>query len=239
MLLAFIPARGGSKGIPRKNLALLNRKPLIQHTIEAALASQYVDAILISTDDQEIAATATNLGVDCAYRRPPELAADTTAMIDTVEHGLLWFGRTRGSMPDEVLLLQPTSPLRAASDIDGAVEAFRSKGVDSLVSAHPMAEHPCECVVTGKKSWNFLAHGPEGAVRRQDYEDNYYFVNGAIYLARTAVLLKERKFVHEGKSALYVMPRERGIDIDTPLDLILAEAISRQTNNTPRTSPGD
>lgn len=227
MLLAFIPARGGSKGIPRKNLVLLNGKPLIQYTIEAALASHYVDAVLLSTDDQEIVEIAKRLGVDCGYRRPVELAADNTAMIDTVEHGLLWFEQTLSRMPDEVLLLQPTSPLRTVSDIDGAVEVFRSEGADSLVSVQPMAEHPCECVVGGQGGWNFLFPPPEGAVRRQDYKDNYYFINGAIYLARTTTLLKKRQFVDEGKSILYVMPRERGIDIDTPLDLTVAEAISR------------
>ena len=229
MLLAFIPARGGSKGIPSKNLVLLNGKPLIQYTIEAALASQSVDAILLSTDDENIAETAQRLGVACAYRRPAELAADTTAMIDTVEHGLLWFERTMGVMPDQILLLQPTSPLRIASDINAAVKLFRSEGADTLVSVHRMVEHPCECVVTTQAGWEYLSPPSEGTVRRQDYKNNYFFINGAIYLARTATLLRDRKFVCEGKSVLYVMPRERGVDIDTRLDLTIAEALSQQS----------
>src|ERR1043165_1867701 len=110
MLLAFIPARGGSKGIPRKNLAPLGGKPLVAHSIETAGQSASVDAILLSTDDDEIAAVGIRCGLDMRYRRPADLAADATSMIDALEHGLRWFERDRGTLPDEVMLLQPTSP---------------------------------------------------------------------------------------------------------------------------------
>ena len=124
MLLAFIPARGGSKGIPRKNLALLAGKPLIEYTVEAALASSCIDDILLSTDDEEIAAVCARAGVATRYRRPAPLAGDDAPMLAALQHGLEWQARERGSTPDEVLLLQPTSPLRTAVDIDGAVERF-------------------------------------------------------------------------------------------------------------------
>jgi len=228
MLLAFIPARKGSKGIPGKNLVMLNGKPLIQHTIEAALASKYVDEIFLSTDDPEVIDLARKLGVESNYLRPEILAADDTSMIDTVEHGLLWFEKAKAEMPDEFILLQPTSPLRSSCDIDAAVESFRHSGADTLVSVHPMAEHPSECVVSESGGWRYLSSPPDGAVRRQDLDDNFYFINGAIYLAKTEALLRGREFVCRGESALYIMPVERGVDIDEPFDLALAEVILHQ-----------
>ncbi|MDQ6971947.1 MAG: acylneuraminate cytidylyltransferase family protein [Mariprofundaceae bacterium] len=230
MLLAFIPARKGSKGIPGKNLLPLGGKPMIQHTIEAALGSRFVDDILISTDDQGVIDLARGLGLECRYKRPDGLAEDQTAMIDTVEHGLLWYEQDAGLMPDEMILLQPTSPLRTSADIDAAMESFRGEGSDTLISVHSMSEHPSECLVDTHDGWHYLSAPPEGAVRRQDFAENFYFVNGAIYIAKTDSLLESRQFVCRGKSTLYIMPRERGVDIDMPLDFALAEVIFRQVS---------
>src|SRR5580658_8349077 len=118
MLLGFVPARGGSKGIPRKNLIALAGKPLIHYTLEAALACSSLDDLLLSTDDEEIAASCARLGVTTAYRRPPQLASDESSMLAALEDALAWYARAKGHEPDEVALLQPTSPLRAAQDID-------------------------------------------------------------------------------------------------------------------------
>lgn len=229
MLLAIIPARGGSKGIPRKNLAMLNGKPLIEYTIEAAQQSGCIDEILLSTDDDEIASAGQRMGLDLCYRRPPELGGDATAMIDVLEHGIHWFGKTHGNMPDEIMLLQPTSPLRSANDIAGAVASFRSTGAQSLVSVHPMSEHPCECIIGSGESWEYLVEPPKGAARRQDYKDNFYFINGAIYLAKTEALLSWRSFIRAGETSMYVMPRERGVDVDEALDMVLASAVIMYT----------
>jgi len=225
MLLAIIPARGGSKGILRKNLALLRRRPLIEYTIEVALQSPLIDEVLLSTDDDEIAAVGRRMGLDVTYRRPAELAGDATPMIDTLEHGLRWMAEERGGLPDEVMLLQPTSPLRSAEDIAGAVDLFHETAALSVVSVHPMGEHPSECIVGSVRDWDYLVTPPKGAVRRQDYEHRFYFINGAIYLAGTQTLLSRRGFIHPGETAMFVMPRSRGLDIDTPLDLHIAEAI--------------
>lgn len=237
MLLAVIPARGGSKGIPRKNVALLKGKPLIEYSIEAARKSRFIDEILLSTDDEEIAGVGQRLGLDVSYRRPPELAGDGAAMIDAVEHGLGWFKRARGRLPDEVLLLQPTSPLRSVQDIDGAVALFRESGARSLVSVHPMSEHPCECIVGAGNDWEYLVPPPKGSVRRQDYRNDFFFINGAIYLAETRTLLSRRAFIHPGETVMYVMPRERGLDIDTSVDLVVAEAMMRSAGHD-ATKPG-
>jgi CMP-N,N'-diacetyllegionaminic acid synthase len=226
MLLALIPARGGSKGIPRKNVTLLNGKPLIEYTIDAALKSASIDEVLLSTDDDEIGRVGKALGLDVSYRRPGELAEDDTPMIDTLEHALQWFEGVRGRLPDEVMLLQPTSPLRSVQDIDDAVGQFRSSGAQSLVSVHPMHEHPFECIRGGGNDWKYLVPPPLEAARRQDYLGDFYFINGAIYLAKTPTLLSRRGFLCPQETVTYVMSRERGVDIDTALDLVVAEVLA-------------
>lgn len=226
MLLAFVPARGGSKGIPRKNLALLAGRPLLEYTLEAAQRSRCVDTILLSTDDEEIVAAAARLGVTTRYRRPPELATDEAPMLAALEHGLAWDTRERGKPADEVLLLQPTSPLRTAEDIDAAVGQFRASGADTLTSVHLMGEHPSECLQLAEEGgWRYLVPPPPSAVRRQDYSGRYYFLNGAIYLARSRALQQQRRFLIPGATALYEMPRSRGVDVDTPADLACAAAL--------------
>ncbi len=228
MLLALVPARGGSKGIPRKNLALLAGRPLIEHTLAAVRASRRIDDTLLSTDDEEIAACAARCGFATTYRRPAALAADDTPMIEAVEHALGWYARERGQTPEAILLLQPTSPLRSAADIDGAIERFAASATDTLASVHAMGEHPCECVVAQGASWQYLVTPPPTGAGRQHYRGRYLFINGALYLARTAVLLAQRRFVVPGATLLYEMPRTRGIDVDSPLDLAYAAALLAQ-----------
>lgn len=221
-ITALVPARGGSKGIPKKNLVRLNGKPLIQYTIEAARASMYVDDIFISSDDPEIIGFCESLGVQVPYRRPEALATDTTSMVEMVLHALDWMRNSGQGLPDCLLLLQPTSPLRTARHIDEAVELFRSAGKESLMSVHEMTEHPFECVRMKENGWEFLA-GQGAHTRRQDYMENFYFINGAIYLATPEFVERERAFFREGESALYFMEASAGVDIDDLSDLRLAE----------------
>ncbi len=222
-VLAFIPARGGSKGIPRKNLVPLNGKPLIQYTLEAAQESKSVAEIFISSDDAEIIDFCISCGIDVPYRRPAELAGDASTMIDAVLHALSWLEAKGSSLPEAILLLQPTSPLRTSRHIDEAVEMF-SKGIsESLVSVHEMIEHPYECVRKETNAWSYLAKAEIAATRRQDYKERFYYINGAIYLAKTEMLRREKTFLVEGKTALYMMEPLYGIDIDEEYDLRRAE----------------
>jgi CMP-N,N'-diacetyllegionaminic acid synthase len=225
MLLAIIPARGGSKGILRKNLVSLNGRPLIEYTIKAAQKSKFINEILLSTDDEEIADVGRQLGLDVSYRRPMELAEDTTSMIDTLEHGLHWIESRFGQLPEDTMLLQPTSPLRSVQDIDDAVAIFYETSVTSLVSVHEMGEHPYECVVGSGNNWSYLVTPPSGIARRQDYKDKFNFINGAIYLAKTRCLLDQRSFININETHFFSMPRERGIDVDAYIDLYIAEAL--------------
>jgi N-acylneuraminate cytidylyltransferase/CMP-N,N'-diacetyllegionaminic acid synthase len=228
-MLAIIPARGGSKGIPRKNLALLGGKPLIQHTIEAAQQSQSVSRIVLTTDDAEIAALGTSLGLDTRYQRPPKLAQDDTPMAATLTHCLQWVHQAYGAC-DEFMLLQPTSPLRTATDIDAAVCLYRENHKNSLLSVNAMSEHPYECVELKAEGWAYLAKNASGASRRQDYNNvYYYYINGAIYITRVESFLRSGKMMDEDSVCFYPMARERSVDIDETFDLLLAQALLPQS----------
>ncbi len=223
-MLAIIPARGGSKGIPRKNLVLLGGKPLIQHTIEAAKQSQSVSRILLSTDDEEIAALGASLGLDTSYKRPGALAQDDTPMSATLRHCVKWAQQTHGAC-DEFMLLQPTSPLRTEKDIDAAVYVYRERNKKSLASINVMSEHPYECIELNNESWAYLANDESGASRRQDYRSDFYYINGAIYITQVEFLMRSGKILDENSICFYPMARENSMDIDDEFDLLLAKAL--------------
>lgn len=225
-MLAVIPARSGSKGIPRKNIAPLAGRPLIAYTLGAARAAKTVTDVMISTEDEEIATVCEAEGVSVPYRRPRALAGDAAGMVDTVLDALDWWIVRQGEEPELVVLLQPTSPLRSPDDVDGTVRALRRAGRQSAVSVHEMAEHPMECIRLAGGRWTMLAHPPIGAAGRQDYEGQFYFINGAVYVTTPTFLRTRRAFVAEGNdTALYVMDAVRGIDVDDEDDLDMAEAI--------------
>lgn len=227
-MLAIIPARGGSKGIPRKNMAFLFGKPLIQHTIEAAQQSQTVSRIVLTTDDAEIAALGASLGLDTRYQRPPELAKDDTPMAATLAHCLHWAQQAYGAC-DEFMLLQPTSPLRTAKDIDAATRLYRESNKNSLLSVNAMTEHPYECLELKSEGWAYLAKDATGASRRQDYPNAYYYINGAIYITQTKKFLRTEKIIDEDSVCFYPMARERSVDIDEAVDLLVAQALLSQS----------
>ncbi len=224
--LAIIPARGGSKGIPRKNVVALAGRPLIAYTLDAAHAANTVTDVLVSTDDDEIAAACEALGTKMPYRRPAELGGDSVGMVETVLNALDWWSRGAGQEPDLIVLLQPTSPLRSAEDIDGTVTALRNERKSSAISVHEVREHPMECVRLAGGSWTLLEKPPVGANRRQDYGTQFHFINGAVYAVTPQFLRSRRAFMTEGQeTALFVMNSIRGLDIDRPEDLEMADAI--------------
>lgn len=225
-MIAIIPARGGSKGIPRKNLVLLDGKSLIQYTIEAAQQSQLVSRIVLSTDDSEIASLGASLGLDMSYQRPLNLAHDDTPMEATLAHCLNWV-RAESAPRDvgDFVLLQPTSPLRTFKDIDEAIRLYKDSKKNSLVSVNSMREHPFECVELKLDAWSYLSKNISGASRRQDYSNNYFYINGAIYIARIEEFLRSKKIVDEESVCFYQMRREHSIDVDDAYDLLIAQAL--------------
>ncbi len=220
-MLALIPARAGSKGIPRKNLALLCGRPLIAWSIDCARNARGVERVVVSTDCPEIAAAARSAGAEVPFLRPAALAGDRVPGIDPLLHALAWLAAHENYRPEWLVTLQPTSPLRAPADVEAAFELAEKPGVDSVVSVTPAAAHPfwSKRIEPDGRLIDFLADRPEVPTRQELPEA--FALNGAVYLARREILQGARSFYNERTYAL-VMPRERSVDIDTPFDLELA-----------------
>ncbi len=215
-VLAIIPARGGSKGVPRKNIKDLCGKPLIAWTIEAALKSGAIDRCIVSTDDEEIAEVSRRFGADVPFLRPTNLASDASTGMDPVLHAL-------DLLPGYkyVILMQPTSPLREAIDVRSAIKIATENNYPSFVSVSEAARHPFYCFKLAPD--NFMAPFlvPPNNIRRQDLP-RAYALNGAIYIAQVDWLLKNKSFISE-KTRAFLMPFEKSIDIDTITDFEIAE----------------
>lgn len=224
MILGLVPARGGSKGIPRKNLALLAGRPMLDYTLDAALGAKSLDMIAVTTDDPAIEAAAKRRGVP-VIRRPAALAGDRAPMISAVEHALKSVGAV-GADVEAVVLLQPTSPLRTARHVDEAVSRWRKSGADSLISVNKVWQHPCECLQLAPGGLKPAVSLPCGAAGRQDMP-KFVFLNGAVYVTRTSMLLRRGRF-WDRRSAVYDMDPLAGLDIDEPYQLAVAEALLRQ-----------
>ncbi len=223
-LLGLIPARGGSKRLPRKNLRLLGGRPLIAWTIEAALESGCLDRVIVSTDDPEIAAVACDAGAEVPFLRPAELADDRTPSLEVLLHALRTLA-AEGDRYDYLVELQPTSPLRHATDIRAAVSLLKERRADAVVSVCP-TEHPPEWSNTLPPDGalrDFFRPGVRGT-RSQDLPTSYR-LNGAIAIFDCRRLLKTESTDMDDNGFAYVMPPERSIDIDTALDLHIAQAL--------------
>ena len=223
-ILAVIPARGGSKGVPRKNIRLVAGKPLIAYTIEAALAVRSrLHRLIVSTDDAEVAEVARRCGAEVPFMRPAELAGDRAPMIPVLQHAVQTVEAMDNIHLDWVLLLQPTAPFRAPQDIEAALNLAGRGGCDSVISVvQVFAVHPILMKrIENDRLLPFCLEEKEGT-RRQDYQPPAYMRNGAIYLTRRAVLM-EQNSIWGGVIRPYVMPEERSVSIDNELDLKLAE----------------
>lgn len=232
-ILGIIPARGGSKSVPRKNIKDLGGKPLIAWTIEAAKASGVFHRIILTTDDAEIAAVGKQWGVEVPFMRPAELAQDSTPTLPVLQHALTWLKEREGYEPDAAMILQPTTPFRTADHIRGAVELFERTGADSVVSV-------VEIPGNYNPHWAFKVDGDlratlylGGAIktrikRRQDLP-KAYSPNGMIYLFRPKFLLdpSDPNFYGDDVRA-YEVDERSSVNIDSPEDWELAEiAVSR------------
>lgn len=223
-VLGLIPARGGSKGIPKKNLFPIMAKPLLQYTFEAAKECGVLSEIMISSEDDEILHFARLHGFNSPYRRPKELGGDFASTVDVVEDVLQWLEQ-RNQLPDILVLLQPTSPLRSADDISRAINQFIESDADSMVSVHKMVEHPFKSMhQCADGQWHYLAKPEQQAHRRQDYDDQYYTINGALYLVKPQWFRHKKAFVVENETQLFEMSPIAGIDVDELVDVFKVEA---------------
>ncbi|MDY6876676.1 MAG: acylneuraminate cytidylyltransferase family protein [Chloroflexota bacterium] len=223
-VLGLITARGGSKSIPRKNIAQVGGKPLIAWTIGAAFESYSLSRVIVSTDDAEIAQVSREWGAEVPFMRPAELAQENSPHMDVVVHAVEWLMTHKDYCPDYVMLLQPTSPLRTAEDIDAAVALAAQRNVDRVASVSESPAHPYLIKqITEEGNLVDFVDKPEGYLPRQSFP-SVYVVNGAIYLGRRKALLRERTW-YTNRTYPYIMPPEHSLDVDTPWDLYLADLI--------------
>lgn len=221
-ILAIIPARGGSKGVPRKNIRELAGKPLIAWTIKEAKKSKYIDRLILSTEDDEIIEVAKQYGCEVPFKRPIELAQDDTPGIDPVLHAI-----EQCPGYDYVVLLQPTSPLRTVDDIDGCIEQlFSSDGTNFCVSVTEPEKSPYWMYTLEDERMVPLLPKDTLVTRRQDLP-KVYALNGAIYVAKTEKLIEEKSFLSSNTSG-YIMPQERSFDIDTLIDFTICDLLKKR-----------
>lgn len=222
-ILIVIPARGGSKRLPRKNVLPLGGKPLICWTIEAALEAGLNARIMVTSDDDEILAIARQYNVQgvIAYKRPEALATDTASTND-VSVDALHAEQAAGYQPKTLILLQPTSPLRTADDIQAALRTYCDAGCEDTVVTVCEVDHPTAWIGTiGENSW---LEGMDFSEKRSQKHQKEYRLNGAVYVAKTDYLLRSGAIFTERLHAS-VMPRRRSLDIDEDLDFRICESL--------------
>lgn len=222
-IIAIIPARGGSKEIPHKNVRNLCDKPLIAWTIEQGLKCKYLDKIIVSTDDHHISEISKQFGAQVPFLRPKEISKDDSSTVDAVIHALNYYEINKYKV-DIVVILQPTSPLRTSEDISMALKIFfENKDADSVVSVSKCNHSPYWSLKIENKFLKANFGDKYLNLRRQDLPD-LFLPNGAIYISSKNNIQKNKGFF--GKRTMpYVMPYERSIDIDSIIDLKLAEIL--------------
>lgn len=228
-ILTLIPARGGSKGLPGKNIKEIAGKPLIVWTIQTALQSNWLDKIIVSTDNETIASVARQAGAEVPFIRPKHLASDNAKGIDVVLHAIHWF-EEKGEYFDLLLLLQPTSPLRTVRDIENAIRLLFEKQAKAIISVCEN-EHPpywSNTLPADHSMKNFINFD---AIKNRQKLPTFYRLNGAIYLSEIEYL-KQNKGFWGAQTYAYIMPNERSVDIDSLLDFKLAELLLNEKNNT-------
>ncbi|WP_432702107.1 cytidylyltransferase domain-containing protein [Lysinibacillus sphaericus] len=220
-ILAVIPARGGSKGITRKNIRNLAGKPLIAWTIEKAQKSKYISRLILSSDDDEIIEVAKKYGCDVPFKRPKELAQDDTPGIEPVIHSVQYMSDEEY---DYVVLLQPTSPLCTVEDIDGCIELALKENSDFVVTVTESDKSPYWMYKISNTGYMQPLIEQESLVTRRQALPKAYSLNGAVYVGKVDKLLKERTFL-TSKTKAFSMPSERSFDIDSEIDFMICEQI--------------
>jgi len=225
-ILAIIPARGGSKGLPGKNIKELCGKPLIAWSIEHAQKSKYVDELFISTDSKEIADVAEHFGAPCPELRPAELARDTAPSSEFIVYTLEKM-KKEGKSFDYFILLEPTSPLRDVEDVDKSIEMLVDNPVAESVMGVVRAEdsNPAFMVKIGEGGLMIPFMGKAETLRRQDIPDAYYF-EGTVYLSKCDAYMEKKAFYHD-KTLPYVVPKWKSFEIDDIIDFTIIEAIMK------------
>lgn len=221
-ILGIITARGGSKGIPGKNTKILLGKPLIAYTIDAAEKSRYLDRCIVSTDNEEIAEIAKSLGAKVPFMRPDALSSDTALALDVLKHAISEL-KAQGQEYDYIMMLQPTSPMRSTEDIDACIELAVKKNADSVFSMKKLTDFAPQKLKILDNDGRILPYKEEekGQSAPRHIGPDIYKRNCAVYLTKTALIEQGDQFGEA--SYAYIMPEERSIDINDPIDFAFAE----------------
>lgn len=223
-ILGITLARGGSKGVPRKNIRLLNGLPLIGYTIKEALKSKYLDDYIVSTDDQEIQQVAQSLGASCPFLRPQNLAEDHSSSVDALKHAVSFMEEKNHITYDFVVELMCTNPLKTVDDIDQIIKKIIDTDADSVIAVHELEDHHpirIKKIIDDRIVDFCLPEKPES--RRQDLKPSAYIRSGSIYALKRDHLMIDGRRYGSFESRPYILPPERAINVDTEVDFITAE----------------
>jgi CMP-N-acetylneuraminic acid synthetase len=224
-VLGVVPARGGSKGVPGKNVRLLSGKPLLQYTAEAARGSRLLSRVVLSTENEEIARIGLECGLEVPFLRPPQWAADDTPMLPVVQHAVSWM-EDQGEFFDAVCLLQPTNPFRRSEDIDACIRLLEISGADAVVTVLPVPEehNPHWVYFADESGLLRLSTGEAAPITRRQELPPAYHREGSVYVTRRDVLMKENSFYGRRLVGHCIEPK-LSVNIDRPSDWVRAEEL--------------
>tara|TARA_Y100000590_G_scaffold211779_2_gene239984 strand:- start:6216 stop:6938 length:723 start_codon:yes stop_codon:yes gene_type:complete len=227
-ILAITLARGGSKGVPKKNIAELVDQPLIYYTINQAKLSKYISRYIVSTDDEEIAKVAKKLDAEVPFLRPKGLASDNATSLDALQHSVKWCEDDENIKYDYVIELMCTNPMKTVEDIDGAIEKLIETKADSVIGVSKLDDnHPARAKkIVNDRIVDFCV--PELSSRRQDLKPEAFIRNGSIYAIKRDVLMVDKIRFGSNNSRPYLMSEEKSVNIDNKIDLIVAEALMKK-----------
>lgn len=229
-ILVIIPARGGSKRLPGKNVKKIDGKPMIAHAIWAAKKSKYVDRTVVSTDDPAIIKTARKYEAEVPFVRPVELASDTASILPVLQHAVSCVENQNKFKPDLIVLIQPTSPLVKPEDIDGAIEKLISTKTNSCFTVSEISQRPEWMYhLEIKKPRPFLPSS--NLTKRSQNLPKLGIINGAVYVTKCHTLMKKNLIIDNANTSIYLMPKERSADIDDLFDFKLAEFLFKYNKN--------
>ncbi len=225
VVVCVIPARGGSKGLPGKNIKMFCGKPLIAHTIAQARQSKYIDRVVVSTEDEEIAQISLEYGAEVPFMRPVELAGDGSRTVDVLLHAIKWLEEADKYNFDILVLLHTTTPLRAVKDIDSCIKMLVEAKADNVFSVTEAHRNPYFNMVERDRQGT-VKLVKEGTFSTRQSAPEVYDLNASIYVWWKDILKKDKKIFLTG-SKIYVMPKERSLDIDDAFDFRIAEYLAK------------
>lgn len=228
--MAIIPARGGSKRLPGKNIKNIGGKPMIAHAILAAKKSKYIDRLIVSTDDPAIVKVAKKYGAEVPFIRPAELASDTAPTLAVLKHAVKYIEDNDRFKPDLIVLIQPTNPLVRSADVDGAIVKMIATKTNSCFTVSEISQRPeWMYTLSGKKPKLFLSPRNSEKKRSQDLP-KLGIINGAVYVMKYDTLMKKNR-IRDENTSIYTMPKERSVDIDNHFDFEIAKALMKYDEN--------